>query len=62
MHECSKNLRRKVGNSQEPYRVYLRPIRNKLINTQKEVELFLNEKKPIDESKIVRSINEIIDP
>jgi len=62
MHECSKNLRRKVGNSQEPYRVYLRPIRNKLIDTQKEVELFLNKKKPIDESKVVQSINEIIDP
>ena len=62
MHECSKNLRRKVGNSQEPYRVYLRPIRNKLENTQKEIELFLNEKKPIDESKVVQSINEIIDP
>jgi len=51
-----------VGNSQDPYRVYLRPIRNKLINTQKEIELFLNEKKPIDESKVVQSINEIIDP
>ena len=62
MHECSKNLRRKVGSSKEPYRVYLRPIRNKLIDTQKEIELFLNEKKPIDESKVVQSINEIIDP
>ena len=62
MHECSKNLRRKVGNSQEPYRVYLRPIRNKLISTQKEIELFLNNKKSMDESKVVQSINEIIDP
>jgi len=33
-----------------------------LINTQKEIELFLNEKKPIDESRVVQSINEIIDP
>jgi len=33
-----------------------------LINTQKEIELFLNEKKPIDESKVVQSINEIISP
>ena len=30
MHECSKELKKKVGYSQEPYRVYLRPIRNKL--------------------------------
>ena len=44
MHECSNNLKRKVGNSLEPYRDYLRPIRNKLANTQKEIELFLNEK------------------
>ena len=48
MHECSKNLKRKVGKSHEPYRVYLRPIRNKLISTQKEIELFLNEKKSIE--------------
>ena len=30
MHECSKELKKKVGDSQEPYRAYLRPIRNKL--------------------------------
>jgi phosphoenolpyruvate carboxylase len=62
MHECSNNLKKKVGNSLEPYRDYLRPIRNKLITTQKEIELFLNEKKPLNESKLVRSINEIIVP
>jgi phosphoenolpyruvate carboxylase len=62
MYECSSNLKRKVGNSLEPYRDYLRPIRNKLINTQKEIELFLNEKKPLNEAKLVQSINEIIDP
>jgi phosphoenolpyruvate carboxylase len=62
MHECSYNLKKKVGNSVEPYRDYLRPIRNKLINTQKEIELFLNEKKPLDEAKLVQSINEIVDP
>ena len=62
MHECSNTLKRKVGNSLEPYRDYLRPIRNKLITTQKEIELFLNEKKPLNESKLVQSVNEIIVP
>ena len=44
MHECSKELKKKVGESQEPYRTYLRPIRNKLKTTQKEIEMHLNEK------------------
>ena len=62
MHECSKELRKKVGNSQEPYRTFLRPIRNKLKNTQKEIELFLNDKKHIKDLFLVQSINEIINP
>ncbi len=62
MHECSKELQKNVGYSQEPYRAYLRPIRNKLKNTQKEIELHLNEKKPLKESLLVQSVNEIIDP
>jgi len=62
MHECSKELKKKVGNSQEPYRDYLRPIRNKLKTTQQEIEIFLNEKKPLKESLLVQSITEIINP
>jgi len=62
MHECSKELKKKVGSSQEPYRDYLRPIRNKLKITQQEIELFLNEKKPLKESLLVQSISEIINP
>jgi phosphoenolpyruvate carboxylase len=62
MHECSNELKKKVGNSLEPYRYYLRPIRDKLKNTQNEIELFLNEKKPLKESLLVQSISEIINP
>ncbi len=62
MHECSRELKKRVGDSQEPYRAYLRPIRNKLKSTQKEIELFLNERKPLKESLLVQSINEIINP
>jgi len=62
MHECSNELKKKVGNSQEPYRAYLRPIRNKLKTTQKEIEIFLNEKKALKESLLVQSVSEIINP
>jgi len=62
MHECSKELRKKVRDSQEPYRAYLRPIRNKLKSTQQEIELFLNEKKPLKESQLVQSVSEITNP
>lgn len=62
MHECSKELKKKVGDSQEPYRAYLRPIRNKLKSTQKEIEIFLNKKKTLKESLLVQSVSEIIHP
>jgi phosphoenolpyruvate carboxylase len=62
MHECSNVIKKKLGKSQEPYRAYLRPIRNKLKTTQKEIELFLKTKKPMNDSLIVQSINEIINP
>ena len=62
MHECSKELKKKVGVSQEPYRNYLRPIRNKLKTTQQEIEIFLNEKKSLKESLLVQSVSEIINP
>jgi len=60
MHECSKELKKKVGDSQEPYRTYLRPIRNKLKSTQKEIEIFFNEKKSLKESLLVQFVSEII--
>jgi phosphoenolpyruvate carboxylase len=62
MHECSVALRNKVGNDMEPYRTFLRPIRNKIKSTQKEIGLYLNEKKPLNKSLMVQSINEIIEP
>ena len=62
IHECSKALQDKVGNSSEPYRVFLRPIRDKMKNTQKLIELHLNNKKNLNESYLVRSINEVIQP
>ena len=62
MHECSKVLKNKTGNNSEPYRFFLRPIRNKMKSTQKEIELYLNEDKPLNKTLLVQSINEVIQP
>mgnify|MGYP006120184955 FL=1 len=62
MHECSNIIKKKSKNSHEPYRTYLRPVRDKLKTTQKEIELFLNEKKPLNNTLVIQSINEIINP
>ena len=62
MHDCSKEIRKIVGNSREPYRVFLRPIRDKLKETQKEIEKALSEKKSPKKNILVKSIDEIIEP
>ncbi|PPR41055.1 MAG: Phosphoenolpyruvate carboxylase [Alphaproteobacteria bacterium MarineAlpha5_Bin12] len=62
MHECSNILKKKVGKTFEPYRVFLRPIRNKMQTTQKEIELYLNEKKQMNLKLIVNSIEEVVKP
>jgi len=62
LYECSKEIKKIVGRSQEPYRAYLRPIRNKLKNTQKQIENYLIDKKVLDEKLLVNSIEEIIKP
>ena len=62
LHECSKKIKKIAGKSQEPYRVFLRPIRSKLKVTQKEIELYLIEGKTINENLLVKSIKEIIEP
>ena len=60
MHECSKVLKSRTGNNSEPYRFFLRPIRNKMKSTQKEIELHLNEGKSLNKSLLVQSISEVI--
>ncbi len=62
LHDCSKKIRKKVGDTWEPYRVYLRPIRNKLQETQKEIELSMKNKRKTNKNLLVNSINEILDP
>ena len=62
LHECSKKIKDKVGNTWEPYRVYLRPIRNKLQTTQREIESSLNKKSKPNSQLLVNSIDEILEP
>ena len=62
LHDCSKKIRKVVGKTWEPYRVFLRPIRNKLNQTQKEIESCLKENRKPKQTLLVQSINEIIQP
>ncbi len=60
--ECSNKIKKFTGETFEPYRVYLRPIRDKLRLTHQLIERHLKDKKPLDEKKLLRSKNEILKP
>ena len=62
LFDCSKKIKKQVGKTWEPYRVFLRPIRNKLQQTQREIEDALLEKREPKKQLLVNSINEILDP
>ena len=67
MHECSKNISRNQGKDGrrgpwEPYRVFLRPIRDKMKTTQTTIELHLNNGSNLNQSLMVQSIDELIKP
>ena len=62
MQNCSKKIFSKVGKTFEPYRVYLRPLRDKMRNTHRSIEQHLIYKKPLDRSKLLNSKEEILKP
>jgi len=62
MKECSVKIKRATGNSYEPYRVYLRPIRDKVRLTHQLIENHLNNNVPLDEKKLIQNKNEITLP
>ena len=62
MEECSKKIRKAVGKTFEPYRVYLRPIRDKIRKTHQSIESHLNKNVPLDEKKLLQDRNEILKP
>ena len=62
MEECSPAISRVTGKSFEPYRVYLRPLRDKVRNTHQLIEAHINLIKPLDEKKLLQDKYEIINP
>ena len=62
MKECSPKIKKITGNSFEPYRVYLRPIRDKIRLTYQLIEKHLNNNKSLNENKLLKDKNEILKP
>ena len=62
MEECSNKIKKVTGNSFEPYRVYLRPLRDKARRTHQLIEAHINYNKPLDENKLLKDKYEIINP
>ncbi len=62
MEKCSKKISRKVGKTHEPYRVYLRPLRDKMRITHRSIEQHLVRKKPLNKKKLLSSREEILKP
>jgi len=62
MEKCSPAISRVTGKSFEPYRVYLRPLRDKVRNTHQLIEAHINHNKPLDEKKLLQNKYEIINP
>jgi len=62
MKECSSKIKKIAGNSFEPYRVYLRPIRDKIRLTYQLIEKHLNNNKSLNEKKLLIDKNEILKP
>ena len=62
MEKCSQAIKKVTGNSFEPYRVYLRPLRDKARRTHQLIEAHINYNKPLDENKLLKDKYEIINP
>ena len=62
MEDCSQAIKKVTGNSFEPYRVYLRPLRDKVRRTHQLIEAHINYNKPLDENKLLKDKYEIINP
>ena len=62
MEKCSKKIQNKVGKSFEPYRVFLRPLRDKMRVTHRSIEQHLVNKKSLDQKKLLNSREEILKP
>ncbi|MDC0233679.1 phosphoenolpyruvate carboxylase [Candidatus Pelagibacter sp.] len=62
MQNYSKKILNKVGVTYEPYRVFLRPLRDKMRNTHRLIEQHLVYQKPLDQTKLLNTKEEILKP
>ncbi len=62
MGKCSKKIKQTTGETFEPYRVYLRPLRDKIRITHRSIEQYLVNNKPLDENMLLKSREEILKP
>jgi phosphoenolpyruvate carboxylase len=62
MEKCSKKILQKTGKTYEPYRVFLRPLRNKMRKTHRLIERHLVAKKPLNQKKLLSSKEDILKP
>ena len=62
MKECSSKIKKVAGKTFEPYRVYLRPIRDKIRSTYQIIENHLNNHEPLKEDELLQDKNEILKP
>ncbi len=62
MKKCSKKISSKVGKTFEPYRVFLRPLRDKLRLTHRSIEQHFINKTPLDKNILLSSTEEILKP
>ena len=62
MEKCSKKILRTVGKSYEPYRLFLRPLRDKMRTTHRMIEQHLVNKKPLDQKMLLSEREEILKP
>jgi len=62
MQKCSKKISKYTGHSYEPYRVYLRPLRNKMRRTHRMIERHLVQKKPLNQQELISSKEDILKP
>ncbi len=62
MQKCSKKILKYTGHSYEPYRVYLRPLRDRMRRTHRMIERHLVQKKPLNQKELISSKEDILKP
>ena len=62
MEKCSKKILKITGKTYEPYRVFLRPLRDKMRKTHRHIERHLVANKPLNPKKLLFSKEEILKP